>query len=85
MSYDPIEATIECALLDAGIQFIRDGAPGNQDTGLDFLLPESGVYIECKQFHTERSNEQLARADNVILIQGRDAAHAFARMLTARP
>ena len=74
---DPIEGLVFDALTRAGIPFVM----GRQAKGLDFLMIESDVYIECKQFHTPRAAEQMARVENVIVIQGRGAATAFARMI----
>lgn len=76
---DPIEDIIATALTEAGIHFLcedeHDGPP------LDFLLTESGVFIECKQFHSQRIGAQMNKAANVIAIQGREAALMFARMI----
>lgn len=77
---DPIERIVAEALTAAGIRFethygVHHGAP-------DFLLPDHGVYIECKQFYTERTAKQMASVPNVIVIQGRKAAEAFASMIT---
>jgi len=49
---------------------------------LDFYLPNSRVWIECKRFHADRVVKQLGRHDNVILIQGRQAANTFASLVT---
>lgn len=76
---DPIEAVVEAALLGAGIAFTRD--PRQMKAPLDFRLLGSEVYIECKQFHTPRIAEQAQRVENVIFIQGRKAAQAFAKLL----
>jgi hypothetical protein len=73
---DPIEAMIAYALTEAGIAFERER------DGLDFYLPSLGVFIECKQFHSERSAAQLARAPNVILVQGAEAAKLVAWLIT---
>lgn len=78
MSRDPIEAIIREALTKAHIRFIE----GNEnDACLDFFLPDHGIYIEVKQFHSERISEQMSRADNVIAIQGKLAAEMFAAAL----
>lgn len=77
MIADPVERIVATGLAERGIQFVHEP----DDTNLDFYLPKYGVYIECKRFHSERSNEQLSRAANVILIQGYEAAHCFANML----
>lgn len=74
---DPIEKTVEDALNFAKVEYT---SPSHN--GLDFYLPEHDVHIECKQFYTQRSSEQLTRAANVILIQGTKAALAFAKMIT---
>lgn len=79
---DPIERIVAAALHDRGIAFARDGDISGVDTnGLDFRLMGVDVYIECKQFHTSRTCQQLSRVDNVIAIQGRAAAEMFAEML----
>lgn len=49
---------------------------------LDFYLPKPDVYIEVKQFHSDRISEQMSRAENVIAIQGVEAAKFFARCLS---
>lgn len=73
-SEDPIEKIVREALDRAGITYLRD-AP------LDF---ECGDFaIEVKQFHSERAIRQLAGRTDVILIQGRAAANAFARLVGA--
>ena len=46
---DPVEDICASALTRLGVDFVRDG---DGDTkALDFLLPNEGIYIECKQFH----------------------------------
>jgi hypothetical protein len=82
---DPVELIVENALKAKGIRFIPQNEPGNKTKGLDFYLPLYDTYIECKQFHTVRSNEQLKRAERVILIQGMGAALCFAEMLNMEP
>lgn len=81
---DPIERTIAEALEASGIEF-----KPNPENHLDFELPRHElfsnsvvpVYIECKQFHSDRIAEQCSRADNVIVIQGAEAAKLFASLL----
>lgn len=72
---DPIEEITANALTAAGVAF---EFPENE---LDFYLPEIGIYIEVKQFHSSRIAEQMSRAPNVIAIQGREAALAFAALI----
>ena len=74
---DRIELIVQVALDRSGIVYTRD----DHRSGLDFYLPKHGVYIECKQFHTVRSIEQLSRANNIILIQGIEAAILFDRLI----
>lgn len=72
MIADPIERIIADALDRAGINYVHEsaGAP------LDFQVGE--VLIEVKQFHSDRTNRQMADHNNVIVIQGREAALWFA-------
>ena len=44
---DPIEKIVREALEARGIAYLRD-------VGLDFYLPDYRLFIECKQFFTER-------------------------------
>lgn len=76
---DPVEAVIVSAFTAAGISFVRERDGGTLE--LDFHLPDLNVYVECKQFHTDRIAAQMKRAPNVICIQGMEAARAFARMI----
>lgn len=74
---DPMEREIATALQAAGISY----RVGYATKELDFHLIDFDVWIECKQFHSDRISEQMARHPNVIAIQGLGAAKAFARML----
>jgi hypothetical protein len=77
---DPIERIIAEALDAARIPYCHH-SKGNERPGqLDFALP-SGVQIECKQFHAARVVDQMAAHSDVIVIQGRAAALAFAGMI----
>jgi len=73
---DPMERLIAEALAEAGFLFT---AP--RDTNLDFRLTASGVEIEVKRFHSPRIADQMARAPNVIAIQGEGAVRWFAALL----
>jgi hypothetical protein len=77
---DPVEALIAEALSRSGAEFIHNDA-----SGLDFYLPKHHIYIECKQFHSERIVEQTRRVKNVIVIQGMLAAQVFAELIRVRP
>ena len=78
---DPVEEIVADALNRRGIRYQREGEAGAPDHKLDFHLPDFGVAIEVKRFATPRSAAQLERHDNTILIQGIEAARAFAAML----
>lgn len=80
MMSDPIEKIVAEALTRAGLQFITDEGGANA-TGLDFYLTGYDIHIEVKQFHSPRIAKQMARAPNVIAIQGRAAAEWFAARL----
>ena len=76
---DPMERLIADALDDAGIRYETDLGGGNPSC-LDFRL-ENGVEIEVKQFHSPRVGEQMARAPNVIVAQGREAVEFLAQLI----
>lgn len=73
---DPVEAIIRQALDRAGLPYRRDDP-------LDFELPSGDrrLAIECKRFYTPRIAEQLEGRDNVILVQGLEAARFLACLL----
>lgn len=73
---DPMEAGVRDALTQIGITF-TEPSPLN----LDFYLPDYGVHVEVKQFHSDRIAEQMSRAENVIALQGRAAVNLFIAML----
>lgn len=77
---DPMELIIADGLHRAGVRFVHES--DNKDQNLDFWLPDSGIYIECKQFPTDRTSAQIAPFSDVIVIQGRAAAHLFVSMIT---
>lgn len=75
---DPMEGMIRAALTRAGIRFVEgDRNPAR----LDFYLPEFDLYIEVKQFHSDRIAGQMARAENVIVAQGSKAVEALAALI----
>jgi hypothetical protein len=73
---DPLEAMVAEALSAADIPYVIDGED-RRTLGLDFFLPDEGVHIEVKQFHTERTEGQMSRSPNVIVLQGRLAVAMF--------
>ena len=73
-----MERMIEGALKAAGWDYSRaDSWP----EALDFWVPCLGCFIEVKQFHSERIAGQMARAENVIVAQGREAVEALATLI----
>lgn len=73
---DPMERMVAEAFEAAGI-----GYRTNATCGLDFAIDGEPVFIEVKQFHTPRIAEQMARVDNVVAIQGRQAMLWFASLV----
>lgn len=63
-----------------GISFVHESQNKNQ--GLDFYLPKYDIYIEIKQFYSERILKQLSVKDNVILLQGKKAVDLFIEMIS---
>jgi hypothetical protein len=82
LTIDPMERLVEDALSSAGLSFVREGSPQNPFV-LDFYLPDHGVAIEVKQFHSDRIAAQMARAPNVIALQGEAAVRFFCERLRA--
>lgn len=66
---DWLEKEVAELLTKRGIDFIHESQ--NNGSNLDFYLPSYDVYIEVKQYHTDRVINQLSKKDNVILIQGK--------------
>lgn len=82
---NPLERLLQDALNAASIKYIKDGTKGQHGATkhLDFYLPDHDVYIEVCAYHTPRKVEQTSRADNVILLQGKEAVELFSRMIAA--
>ena len=72
---NPQEIQIKEILELKGIDYVHESQ--NNGSRLDFYIPKYNVYIEVKQYYSERSNSQLSSQDNVILIQGKDAISFF--------
>lgn len=79
---DPMEAIITRALTNAGISFVTER--DSRAMGLDFFLPDHNVHIEVKQFHSARISGQMAKAENVIAIQGLAAAIFFEAVILSQ-
>lgn len=81
VSDDPMEQIIRDALRGARIRFVE----GDRNAArLDFYLPDHDLYIEAKQFHNERISEQMSRANNIIVVQGRVAIEYLSALLAQR-
>ncbi|MBB4152882.1 transcriptional regulator with XRE-family HTH domain [Sphingomonas jinjuensis] len=76
-SENDLERVIETALIDAGIRYVGD-RDGQNPSALDFRLLDFDVEIEVKRFYTARTGEQMARASNVIAVQGEKAVRFLA-------
>jgi hypothetical protein len=81
---DPMERIIEAALIDAGIAYESDFGGGTSHH-LDFHLTDYGIAIEVKRLHSARISDQMARADNVIVAQGKEAVEFLANAIRALP
>lgn len=82
---DPMERRIAEALTANGTLFTAGppkGAPPDSPLRLDFHLPEHGLYIEVKAFHSDRIARQMALAPNVIAVQGEGAVDWLCHLLT---
>lgn len=74
---DPMEAATAEVLALAGVRYHRE----HRESGLDFYLPDFDVYIEVKQFHSDRIAAQMSRRRNVIAIQGLGSLDALKKLL----
>ena len=77
-SSDPMERIIEKALISIG-EIYQVGHENEHD--LDFYLPYRDIYIEVKQFHSDRISKQTAKVDNIIVLQGVKACELFAALI----
>ena len=78
---DPVEKIVARALDFHAIDFLHESE--NKEQRLDFYLPKRDLFIECKQFHTDRIDDQVKGMTNVLIIQGMAAAKAFEDLLLA--
>lgn len=81
---DPVEKMIGDSLTAAGFEWQHEGHPDRRDdpVTLDFKIV-GGPHVEVKRFHTPRCERQLAQVENVILVQGIEAARWFSELLMA--
>ena len=79
---DPMEGIIRAALERERFDFTEDGKAGGEvNKNLDFRLTDYDIFIEVKQMHSPRIADQMARAPNVIAVQGKEAVEFFAALL----
>lgn len=76
---DPMVERVATALAAAGIDHVRSPRP----IGLDFHLLDRNTYVDCLPEASAAAAERMRRARNVIVIQGDQAAAAFAEMIAA--
>lgn len=79
---DHLEKSVAQVLYNKGIKFVYESE--DKDQRLDFYLPDADVYIEIKQYHSERISNQLSTQDNVIVLQGKKAVSLFEEMLQGK-
>ena len=76
----PLECAVAHALDAADIRYATENDPANE-ANMDFFLIEWGIYVEIKSGSTPRIADQMARAKNVIAIQGVKSAELFCTLL----
>lgn len=79
----PLERDIADALTAAGIRFVQEHDGKEETQHLDFFLPDHRVYIEVKRFHADRVVKQMARVDNIIVVQGIEAVRMFCAVVAS--
>ena len=72
---DPMEKLVAEALHAIGEPF------EHEKNGLDFYIPRLDLYIEVKRFHSPRIAAQMARAENIIAVQGSFAVRTISDLI----
>lgn len=83
---DPLERAMSALLDRASIRYTRPERDKADPTTLDFHLTDIGLYIEVKQFHTDRIAGQLGampHTASALVLVGPDSIKAFARLVAA--
>jgi hypothetical protein len=76
---DFLEKEVATALDEVGIDYLHASeVPGQL---LDFYIKDYHIYIEIKQYFTDRIIKQLAVHEEVILLQGKKAVRFFINQL----
>jgi len=73
---DFLEASLGKTLETNGVDFTHESEVKHEPV-IDFYLPDHDIYIEVKQFYSDRIIKQLQSQQNVIVIQGRKAVDFF--------
>ena len=76
---DHLELAVAEILERHNIEFVHESQ--NNGSNIDFYLPDYDVYIEVKQYHSDRVINQLNKRDNIILIQGIGSIKMIERLL----
>lgn len=76
---DHLEKEVADILFELNINFIHESE--SKKPILDFYLIDFDVFIEVKQFSSDRIHKQLCDKDNVILIQGRKSVKMLKTLL----
>ena len=78
-----LEKQMAALLERSGIDFTRPDQNRNDPTTLDFFLPQLNIYIEVKQYHSDRINRQLSAVPErttAILLMGPAAVGDLERL-----
>jgi len=73
-----LERMLAAKLAEMGVEYQHES---QYNIGLDFYLPRQKVYIEIKQYHTERIHRQIADKGDVIVLQGKKSVDFFIELL----
>lgn len=79
----PVEKRFE-ELLDArGIKYTRPEKDASDKSSVDYFLKDYDLYVEVKQFHTDRVNGQIAKCypKGVMVLVGMAAVNSFMEMM----
>ncbi|MCY1374892.1 hypothetical protein D9M68_551420 [compost metagenome] len=76
---DFLEQSVADILAFHKIKFIHESE--NNKSNLDFYLPDFDVYIEVKQYHSDRVLKQLSGKEDIILIQGKKSISMLKELL----
>jgi len=76
-----MELKVVALLKKKGIKYVHESFRNGINQRLDFYLPDFDVYIECKQMSSDRTIDQLASQDNVIVIQGKKSIEFLEKIL----